>query len=371
MVQKYTISNRPTNEPAILSPLLKWFSLTDLEVIGTRRSVWDYLMSKRVSGSRWDPKLMLGHLAKLMNISSGDVYKELFCSIDDFQKKEFILEKVRSLLPNERHSEYAFLIPLIETSTIEINSLINKYYYSEEFIIDFNKRALQAYSQILNKGGLPYYQTDIEYDCFQQRMISFFSKPEVIENYLQYFSPILVEGNPFKFDIRELTLVIEHAAVFDERHQAFIKFYHEELPDLLDEKNKSAKILLFEELLKKYSQIKQIKTTPSGLFLQDISIVSTKHKHLNDHLTIEKSVDLGSISSGEKKIILLLALAIFVRDTVLLIDEPELSLSLVWQEQIIPDLINRTELNKIIVATHSPFIASDESLASSIVYLPQ
>ena len=358
-VQKYNIDDKPADKPALFSPLLKWFSLTDPEI----------------TEKEWYADSMLGYFALECNEFAVSSYRKMFHSINDFQGKGYVPNKNSELSRDERHPEHDFLVQLLETSTIKINTLINKYYYSNEFVVDFNKRALRAYAELLNDGWLPYYQSNSKkwYDDYRKPETNqFYQRQDVIDNYIEYFNPILVEGHPFKFDIRKLTSSkAELDGDVDERHAAFIRFYEEELPVLVDEKNRSSKIRLFEKLLSKYSQNKQIEIKPCGLLLFDVVADEPNCDHLSDHRNVERSIDLNAISSGEKKIILLLALAIFVNATFLLIDEPELSLSILWQEQILPDLISRTELKNIIVATHSPFIASDESLTNSIVYLPQ
>ena len=80
------------------------------------------------------------------------------------------------------------------------------------------------------------------------------------------------------------------------------------------------------------------------------------------------NIDLSNLSSGEKKIILLLGIAIFF-DDIILLDEPELSLSLVWQEQLLPDLVKLGN-STIVCATHSPYIVNDESVQKYIKYIP-
>lgn len=47
--------------------------------------------------------------------------------------------------------------------------------------------------------------------------------------------------------------------------------------------------------------------------------------------------------------------------TLVLIDEPELSLHVLWQKRFLPDLLAITSIANLdaIVATHSPFIVGD------------
>ncbi|MBL7787554.1 MAG: AAA family ATPase [Chitinophagales bacterium] len=76
-----------------------------------------------------------------------------------------------------------------------------------------------------------------------------------------------------------------------------------------------------------------------------------------------KEVELAYLSSGEQQELILLYRLIFTlpaTDTLLLIDEPETSLHVVWQETFLDDLLRIMQLypNQIqaIVATHSPQI---------------
>ncbi|MBW1649438.1 MAG: AAA family ATPase [Deltaproteobacteria bacterium] len=82
-----------------------------------------------------------------------------------------------------------------------------------------------------------------------------------------------------------------------------------------------------------------------------------------------KEIPLTNLSSGEQQeVVLLYELLFKVKpNTLLLIDEPEMSLHVVWQKEVINDLLKIIELQKInvILATHSPQII-DEHWALSI-----
>jgi predicted ATP-binding protein involved in virulence len=71
-------------------------------------------------------------------------------------------------------------------------------------------------------------------------------------------------------------------------------------------------------------------------------------------------VEVKSLSSGESQIITLLAQILFNRRLVskaaLLIDEPELSLHLAWQEMFVESLQKANSNIQVILATHSPAI---------------
>lgn len=79
---------------------------------------------------------------------------------------------------------------------------------------------------------------------------------------------------------------------------------------------------------------------------------------------------LTDLSSGEKKMIILILIALFFDDGILLIDEPEASFSILWQEKLLPTILKYSKLKNVIIATHSPFIASDEDIRKFLIPLP-
>lgn len=80
--------------------------------------------------------------------------------------------------------------------------------------------------------------------------------------------------------------------------------------------------------------------------------VSIKNRFSNDTLQLE------NLSSGEKQIVSIFSKLQLDRTkkVILLIDEPELSLSLDWQKWLLPDLWLTGSCVQIVAITHSPFI---------------
>ena len=71
-----------------------------------------------------------------------------------------------------------------------------------------------------------------------------------------------------------------------------------------------------------------------------------------------KTVTLDLLSAGEKQLLLIL-LTVFLMDekpAVLLMDEPEVSLHIEWQEKLIKSLRKLNSNCQLIVTTHSPSI---------------
>ena len=78
-----------------------------------------------------------------------------------------------------------------------------------------------------------------------------------------------------------------------------------------------------------------------------------------------QNLPLESLSSGEQHELVLHYDLLFQvpPNTVVLIDEPELSLHVAWQKRFLPELLQIVELSKFdaVVATHSPFIVGDRN----------
>ncbi|MFW1852944.1 AAA family ATPase [Acinetobacter guillouiae] len=76
----------------------------------------------------------------------------------------------------------------------------------------------------------------------------------------------------------------------------------------------------------------------------------------NDNL-----ISFDDLSSGEKQIIGLLgSIYLSNKPQIILIDEPEISLSIKWQRILLPALVEANPNNQIICITHSPFIFENE-----------
>lgn len=72
-------------------------------------------------------------------------------------------------------------------------------------------------------------------------------------------------------------------------------------------------------------------------------------------------VEMDSLSSGEKQIISLLAeLYLDPARKIILIDEPEISLSLDWQRKVLLDVQEAESVEQFLAITHSPFVFDNE-----------
>ena len=101
---------------------------------------------------------------------------------------------------------------------------------------------------------------------------------------------------------------------------------------------------------------KNVEVTPMGL------IIRSKDDN--------RKIPLNMLSSGEKKLIVIFMHCLFNEDVPIIIDEPEISLSIIWQENLLPDLLEKTDIKQVIVATHSSAVISNSILDEYIIPLP-
>ncbi len=74
------------------------------------------------------------------------------------------------------------------------------------------------------------------------------------------------------------------------------------------------------------------------------------------------TIELDKLSSGEKQIVALFARLYLAeeKEYIILFDEPELSLSIEWQEKLIPNILASDKCKMLFAVTHSPFIFNNE-----------
>ena len=70
----------------------------------------------------------------------------------------------------------------------------------------------------------------------------------------------------------------------------------------------------------------------------------------------------NELSKGEKEILSIFSKLYFKgkKDIILLLDEPEISLNINWQKDLIPSIVKSEKCSLIVAMTHSPFIFQNE-----------
>lgn len=151
------------------------------------------------------------------------------------------------------------------------------------------------------------------------------------------------------YDISDIN-IIDTNVKFKKEHSKALKVYFDDF----DEKYK-----VYEEDINKFDSFKKI--INSKLSFKEIKISKGSGLSVLNHNGNE--IKLSMLSSGEKQQIVLYYNLIFELEdkTVLMIDEPEISLHIIWQQDFMNDLLQviKDKNIKVIVATHSPQILSN------------
>ena len=114
------------------------------------------------------------------------------------------------------------------------------------------------------------------------------------------------------------------------------------------------RIKKFSDTCNKYLNDKHFHYNPSTLELDVLLDDDLKSK--------QRSIELMQLSSGEKQIVSLFSRLYLEeeKNTIIIIDEPELSLSLRWQRMLLPDIMRSNKCDLLLAVTHSPFIFENE-----------
>ncbi|MFD2599040.1 AAA family ATPase [Sphingobacterium corticis] len=130
------------------------------------------------------------------------------------------------------------------------------------------------------------------------------------------------------------------------------------LVEIIDDYNKKASkafrpITKFVDIINSF-----IKDTGKKIYIDQVGHLFIKRPNGRD-------VSIDALSSGERQIVILFANVMFNRfssqsqENILIIDEPELSLHIRWQDIFIEKLLIASEKTQFILATHSPDIVGD------------
>ena len=246
---------------------------------------------------------------------------------------------------------------LMNNNTISINNLINRFYYDDGFQIQINKEYCNYLADVLEEKI-----SSENVDEMNKYVKNKLANKEFIKYCSDFFNPLISPSIGHWVNMVQLPESLNNnlEKYYEKIQEEYfhIMFAEKVKEDLENEKNINVKILSIKNLLEKYLQDKIVEITPRGLKLYD-----------RDDKECETPLDVSEISSGEVKIIVLLFAATFSKSLKIFIDEPELSLSIAWQEEILQDIIDNGEC-KIVVATHSPYMAGNELLRNSVSYVP-
>lgn len=236
--------------------------------------------------------------------------------------------------------------------------LLKKMYKKLEFDIDMELETIMNNKKI-NLANV-FFELSITKEMvieFKELYYSYIEKhikepKKSYEDYLEYY-PI---EDQFIIENYLMPLIPKRGFFYEMTYNNRYNFYLEFKSKLYDKIKNNLSVI--NNLFDKYITNKKVVATPNGL------VISLNTKKLSSDLEYE------SLSAGEKKLVIIFTSCVFFEDINLCLDEPENSLSIVWQKNIINDIVNNSKSTSLIVATQAPYIISDETLEDNVVYLP-
>lgn len=152
---------------------------------------------------------------------------------------------------------------------------------------------------------------------------------------------------------QDIITLIRTNAIYGANYLHLLNLLHKLIANYDQQKHHDDRINGFVNTCNKYLNSKHFKYDPSNL---------TLGIHLDDSGDVNNTVKLTQLSSGEKQIVSLFSKLYLEQEekSIVIIDEPELSLSIKWQQMLLPDIMRTNNCRFLLTVTHSPFIFENE-----------
>lgn len=145
--------------------------------------------------------------------------------------------------------------------------------------------------------------------------------------------------------------LVTNKDIYNPEYQYLLDLIYELINSYNQLKIFDEKIISFKDTCNKYFNDKEFIYSQSDISLK---LFSTDSKN---------EIELSMLSSGEKQIVSLFS-KLYLEERsekcILLIDEPELSISMRWQKMLLPDIVRSGNCKLLLTVTHSPFIFDNE-----------
>lgn len=218
-------------------------------------------------------------------------------------------------------------------------------------IIDMNLKEIeQKYNLTSAKLNMSCFKGILSQDYEQTVMISDAqADPEYIEMVFNSFTGItLLEEEAYQVKDKLLEILAKDATYSE--YDKIVIYYYNTLAQRFDElKRTEEKIERFFYACNQYLNYKRFEYDPKS-FSYSIKVESRNGE--------KREMSIEQLSSGEKQIVALFCYLYLLDNTpqMIIIDEPELSLSVDWQEKILEDVLKGPMCRSLVVATQSPFV---------------
>ncbi|WP_190311421.1 AAA family ATPase [Rhizobium phaseoli] len=190
---------------------------------------------------------------------------------------------------------------------------------------------------------------------------------------LQLFLSRLKDGREARmFPVHDISIpdIANLSADLEKPSNKFLIYFLSKLDKVISvTREKEGKVQEFVDSCNKYLSLRDLSTSfPSDSPPEPPAVDSKELKLNRRNLKIHvesvpwgRKIQLDALSSGEKQMISLFAkLYLYSGEKIILVDEPELSLSIDWQRHILIDVLRSPYCKQIIAITHSPFVFDNE-----------
>ena len=221
----------------------------------------------------------------------------------------------------------------------------------EEIIID----TIQTYAKKLKESILEYSQKS-------------FLKTQELDS--SYPKRLITEKNSFTQEeyeeqyknLKSRLDKLKEFGLYDDRKQDVLEYNEADKKALsVYLKDFESKLSVFHELVEKLELFTDILNKHRFIYK---SIKISPINGFSFETTQGEPLELGQLSSGEQHEVILLYELIFNAkpNNLVLIDEPEISLHVVWQKEFLTDLLQIVKIQRIqvLIATHSPYIINEQ-----------
>ncbi|MCH7333832.1 AAA family ATPase [Acinetobacter modestus] len=270
---------------------------------------------------------------------------------DDFNCTELKLCTAIEINFNDESSISLSSNTLISPKKFKDN-IIKKYINSGDFEISFNKMINEA----LSKSDIKELPEDLKKNLEREYLKNLTSE-DGITKFLKN-----KKNNSMDFPVEYISTVnlsansINNITTSDGKTTNFLDF------EIKEELNR----LFFSKNNKK--NIKDLILVLNNMFKDSDKKVSIHNNNLKIHLKNGQSIGYESLSSGERQVIYIFIKVINANENnaLILMDEPEISLHLSWQESLLSEIRKVNKNSQIIIVTHSPAIVMNGWMDSFI-----
>ncbi len=283
----------------------------------------------------------------------------------------FCLERLNNKIIG-RAEHVSKLVEFIKENSISDNIIyFTTYRRIEKNILEFSKRDYDDEIKMKKRNELIHFGMDDIEDLINKnlekiRTLAISGYNEMTGILLkQYLSSDIKESKEYRLDSQKLNIALDRIGdKIDSRTKNRIK---KEIVEKGIVKDENRYLLNFlENLINNYEKQNEYDEKIRDFIITCNKYLNGKKFEYNEssvevrivNIKTGDNINIDNLSSGEKQIISIFAKLYLdtENETIILIDEPELSLSINWQSMLIPDIVNTNRCRKLVAVTHSPYI---------------